>query len=94
VQGGVAETKRIMISLPHNLLTEVDGIVAMEKRTRSEFIREAMRLYLYERKKRQIRDRMQKGYLEMAKLNLALSNEALYAENEAGRIAEEMVSGE
>jgi CopG family transcriptional regulator/antitoxin EndoAI len=94
VQGIVAETKRIMISLPHNLLTEVDGIVASEKRTRSEFIREAMKLYLQERKKRQIRERMQKGYLEMAKLNLALSNEALYAENEAGRIAEEMVSGE
>ncbi|MEW5785439.1 MAG: ribbon-helix-helix protein, CopG family [Bacillota bacterium] len=90
----MAETKRIMISLPHNLLTEVDGIVAVEKRTRSEFIREAMKLYLQERKKRQIRERMQKGYLEMAKLNLTLSKEAIYAENEAVRISEEMVSGE
>lgn len=90
----MAETKRIMISLPNNLLTEVDGIVAMEKRTRSEFIREAMKLYLHERKKRQICDRMQKGYLEMAKLNLSLSKEAAFAEEEAGRIAEEMVSGE
>ncbi len=90
----MAETKRIMISLPQNLLTEVDGIVALEKRTRSEFIREAMKLYLQERKKRQIRERMQKGYLEMAKINLALSKEAVYAENEAGRILEELVSGE
>lgn len=83
-----------MISLPQNLLTEVDGIVALEKRTRSEFIREAMRLYLQERKKRQIRERMQRGYLEMAGINLALSNEAVYAESEAGRILEELVSGE
>ncbi len=90
----MAETKRIMISLPNNLLTEVDGIVAMEKRTRSEFIREAMKLYLQERKKRQIRERMQKGYQEMAKLNLTLSSEALHAENEAIRIAEEIVGGE
>lgn len=90
----MAETKRIMISLPQNLLTEVDGIVALEKRTRSEFIREAMRLYLQERKKRQIRERMQRGYLEMAGINLALSNEAVYAESEAGRILEELVSGE
>ncbi len=90
----MAETKRIMISLPQNLLTEVDGIVALEKRTRSEFIREAMRLYLQERKKRQIRERMQRGYLEMAGINLALSNEAVYAECEAGRILEELVSGE
>ncbi len=90
----MAETKRIMISLPQNLLTEVDGIVALEKRTRSEFIREAMRLYLQERKKRQIRERMQRGYLEMARINLDLSREAVYAESEAGRILEELVSGE
>lgn len=83
-----------MISLPQNLLVEVDGIVALENRTRSEFIREAMRLYLQERKKRQIRERMQQGYLEMARINLALSKEAIYAESEAGRILEELVSGE
>jgi CopG family transcriptional regulator/antitoxin EndoAI len=83
-----------MISLPQKLLMEVDGIVALENRTRSEFIREAMKLYLQERKKRQIRERMQSGYLEMAKINLTLSKEAIYAENEADRILEELVSGE
>ncbi|RJX29145.1 MAG: ribbon-helix-helix protein, CopG family [Dethiobacter sp.] len=83
-----------MISLPQNLLKEVDGVVEMEKRTRSEFIREAMKLYLQERRKRQIRERMQEGYLEMARLNLALANEAISAENEADRLAEEMVNGE
>ena len=90
----MSETKRIMISLPDNLLDEVDGIVATEERTRSEFIREAMRLYLQDRKKRQIRESMQKGYIEMARLNLNLANEALEAENEAGVIAEQLVSGE
>jgi CopG family transcriptional regulator/antitoxin EndoAI len=82
-----------MISLPHNLLEEVDGIVASENRTRSDFIREAMRLYLQEREKRQIRERMQMGYLEMARLNLRLANEALEAENEANKIAELLVGG-
>jgi len=82
-----------MISLPNNLLQEVDGIVASENRTRSDFIREAMRLYLQEREKRQIRERMQKGYMEMAKINLRLANEALEAENEANMIAELMVGG-
>ncbi len=90
----MARTKRIMISLPQNLLKEVDGVVEMEKRTRSEFIREAMKLYLQERRKRQIRERMQEGYIEMARLNLALANEAISAENEADRLAEEMVNGE
>jgi len=92
--GGVsvlAETKRIMISLPHNLLEEVDGIVADEKRTRSDFIREAMRLYLAEREKLLIRERMQRGYAEMAKLNLLLATEAFEVENEANLIAELLV---
>lgn len=90
----MARTKRIMISLPQTLLKEVDGVVEMEKRTRSEFIREAMKLYLQERKKKQIRERMQEGYMEMARLNLTLANEAIDAENEADRLAEEMVTGE
>lgn len=90
----MARTKRIMISLPQTLLKEVDGVVEMEKRTRSEFIREAMKLYLQERRKRQIRERMQEGYIEMARLNLALANEAISAENEADRLAEELVNGE
>ena len=88
---GLTDTKRIMISLPHYLLEEVDGIVASEKRSRSDFIREAMRLYLEEREKQQIRERMQKGYMEMAKLNLRLANEALEIENEANVIAELLV---
>lgn len=83
-----------MISLPQNLLREVDGVVELERKTRSEFIREAMKLYLQEREKKQIRERLQEGYMEMARLNLYLANEALNAENEAGRLAEEMVSGE
>lgn len=90
----MANTKRIMISLPQNLLKEVDGVVEVEKRSRSEFIREAMKLYLQERKKKQIRESMQEGYMEMARLNLTLANEAISVENEADRLAEEMVSGE
>lgn len=87
------KTKRVMVSVPYNLLQEVDGIVSSEKRNRSEFIREAMRLYIRERKKNEIREKMQKGYKEMGKINLDLANEALEAENEANKIAEEMVSG-
>jgi len=87
----LTETKRIMISLPNHLLQEVDGIVASENRTRSDFIREAMRLYLQEREKRQIRENMQRGYMEMARLNLRLANEALDAENEANIISELLV---
>ena len=51
-------TKRIMISLPDHLLQEVDGIAQLENSNRSELIRQAMKLYLNERKKRYIRESM------------------------------------
>jgi CopG family transcriptional regulator/antitoxin EndoAI len=69
----MAETKRIMISLPDSLLREIDGIVCMEKKNRSEFIREAMRLYIRERKKIQLREKMKAGYEEMSNINLKLA---------------------
>lgn len=75
-------TKRIMISLPESLLEEVDVIVSIEKRNRSEFIREAMKLYLAERKRRSLREQMKRGYLEMAQINLGLAAESFYLENE------------
>ncbi len=69
----MADTKRIMISLPDSLLEEIDGIVSIEKRNRSEFIREAMKLYIRERKKIQIMEELKRGYREMGNLNVALS---------------------
>ena len=70
-----AQVKRIMISLPDSLLAEVDDIVEAERVNRSEFIREAMKLYIAERKRQILREQMKKGYLEMARLNLALALE-------------------
>ncbi|SDZ36675.1 transcriptional regulator, CopG family [Proteiniborus ethanoligenes] len=73
----MAETKRIMISLPNSLLEEVDDIVSMESKNRSEFIREAMKLYLRERKKIQIKEKMKNGYREMSQINLYLAEMGL-----------------
>ncbi|GFR38985.1 CopG family transcriptional regulator [Insulibacter thermoxylanivorax] len=86
-------TKRIMISLPEYLLEEVDGIVQEEKVNRSELIRQAMKLYLVERKKRNLRESMQRGYMEMAKINLSMASEAFQAEEDAGTILNRLVSG-
>ena len=89
----IHNTKRIMISLPDQLLEEVDGIVATENSNRSEFIRQAMKLYLLERKKRQIREKMQRGYMEMARINLNIGSEAFQAEEEADHTLGRLVSG-
>ncbi|WDV45266.1 ribbon-helix-helix protein, CopG family [Clostridiaceae bacterium M8S5] len=65
----MAQTKRIMISLPDSLLKEIDGIVCIEKKNRSQFIREAMRLYIRERKKMQMNESLKIGYEEMGEIN-------------------------
>ena len=57
----MADSRKILINLPINLLEEVDDLVKEEKQNRSEFIREAMKLYLRERKKIRIREMMKKG---------------------------------
>lgn len=89
----MSRTERIMVSLPEHLLQEVDGFASNEECSRSEFIRKAMKLYIEERKKRDLRERLQQGYQEMASINLELANEAVEAENEANRLAEHLVSG-
>lgn len=84
--------KRIMISIPEQLLEEVDGIVSLEKRNRSEFIREAMKLYIAEKKRLRIRDQMKKGYQEMAQINLKLATEHYEVENEVQDYFEERLA--
>jgi len=88
----VPGVKRIMISLPESLLKEVDGLASLEKRNRSEFIREAMKLYISERKRRTIREQMKKGYQEMAQINLSLAMENYEAENEAQKFYEKQLA--
>lgn len=79
----MAESKRIIVSLPDSLLREVDCVVAVEKKNRSEFIREAMKLYLREMKKQEVREKMKKGYREMASINLALAELGVSVDTQA-----------
>jgi len=79
----VAELKKILVSLPDSLLREVDEIVAMEKKNRSEFIREAMKLYIRERHKIEIREKMKQGYEEMARINVELTEIAMSCDTQA-----------
>ncbi len=79
----MARVKRVMISLPEYLLSEIDCIASAENLNRSEFVREAMILYIKERKRHLLREQMKKGYMEMAKINLALAIEQYRLESEA-----------
>lgn len=85
----MAHLKKILISLPDNLLKEVDNIVSMEKINRSEFVREAMKLYIREKRKIEMREVMKKGYEEMAEINIKLAEMCFEVDNEQQQKYEE-----
>ncbi|MBE3596889.1 MAG: ribbon-helix-helix protein, CopG family [Hydrogenibacillus sp.] len=85
--------KRIVVTVPHDLLAEVDGLVQHERLSRSALIREAMWQYVREKRKALLRSRMQEGYQEMARINLHMATEAKPAEDEADLTVLRMVSG-
>ena len=72
-----------MVTVPESLLLELDNIYVAESKNHSEVIREALKLYLGERKRRLVKEQMKKGYLEMADINLTLASESIPAEHEA-----------
>ena len=47
----LSENKKILISLPGALLDEIDSFTKNEKTNRSEFIREAIKVYIKEKKR-------------------------------------------
>lgn len=85
--------EEIVVRLPKNLLNEVDRMMKNENSDLNEFIYQATKSYLREKKKRHIRESMQRGYMEMAKINLNIASEAFQAEGEAENTLERLVSG-
>ncbi|NLJ77975.1 MAG: CopG family transcriptional regulator [Tissierellia bacterium] len=73
----MAETKKITVSIPNSLLEEVDLIVSIEKQNRNEFVKEAMRLYIREKRRLHICEMLKYGYMEMSQINLALAESGL-----------------
>lgn len=89
----VSENKRMVVYIPEQLLSQVDGVARRDSANRSEIVREALRLYVTEQKKNDIRAKMQQGYQEMGRLNLRIASEAFPLEQEAGGTVERLVSG-
>ncbi len=88
----MARQKKILISIPDSLLNEADIMANLENINRSEFIREAMRLYIREKKKRDIAAKLKKGYEEMSELNLDYSEYCLCADNIQQKLYEDRLA--
>ena len=79
----LSQLKKILISLPDSLLCEVDVFVDGNNINRSEFIREAMKLYLKEKRRITIRERLKTGYLEMSSVNALIAEECVEADSQS-----------
>lgn len=69
----MAETKEIEIKI--GLIDELEEVVHIEDRDKNEFVKEAMKLYLRERRRIKVMEAMKSGYLEMSHINRRLSED-------------------
>lgn len=88
--------QEVLVKMPKNLLNEVDGVMKYENKDLSDFICQATRNYLEAKKQEHLYkmyESMQKGYEEMARINLKIASEAFQAEEEAEVTLERTVIG-
>lgn len=78
----LSQLKKVLITVPDSLLEQVDLMAKSEKTNRSEFVREAMKLYLKSKKHAEYEEQMKKGYREMGDINLSISEMYFDVENE------------
>jgi len=90
----VGDRKRLQISLPDNLIREVEGYLATgETTSNSEFFQEAVRVYLAHLKRDQMKRQLKNGYLEMSDINRDLADEGLLSNQHAITFYEDNLAG-
>lgn len=85
-------TKRISVSLPDSLLSELDAVAQSHHHTRSELVIEAAKSYLKERRRLELKEQMKNGYLEMGELNLAIAKDCFEADENTSRNYERLLA--
>ena len=93
--GGVivlSQSKKILISLPDTLLSEIDEYIESKNINRSEFVRRAMKGFLREQQLSSMREQLKKGYREMGDINLSLAEMYFESDDDTQRMYEEKLS--
>ena len=75
-------SKKILISVPCTLLSEIDLAAENEKLSRSEFIRKAVKKELKALKEMKLAEELKQGYIAMGEINLYLAEQGIGADNE------------
>ena len=61
----MSRQKKILLTLPDSLISDVDSLAREENTTRNDIIREAMTAYVAQQRENELR----RGYSEMAEIN-------------------------
>lgn len=88
----MSQLKKVLITVPDALLAQVDSVASSENINRSEFVREAMKMYLREKKKQSVAEQMKKGYQEMADINLNIAKMCFDADEQEFAAYEEKLA--
>ncbi len=88
----MSQLKKVLITIPDALLAQVDSAAKGDNVNRSEFVREAMKMYLREKKKQTVTEHMKKGYQEMADINLNIAQMCFDADEQALSAYEEKLA--
>ena len=69
----MSESKKLVVNLSEKLCDEFDKALELDNKDRNEFVKEAITRYIEEKKRLARMDLMKKGYIEMSKINLEIS---------------------
>jgi len=81
--GTAQAMRRIMITMPPDLLQQADEAATRLHSNRSQFIRQAIEFFLEEQRRRELRELLKEGYLAHAERDLRVAEEFAYADYEA-----------
>lgn len=74
--------KKILITMPEALLSEVDQLSSEENMSRSKWIRESVAGSVKAKRREKTAKALKEGYIAMGKLNVRLAEESVIADNE------------
>lgn len=71
----VSRRRRVSVAFPEDILTGMDDLTHETNQHRSQIILEACSLYIEEKRRANLREKMKAGYREMAEINRLLAEE-------------------
>lgn len=76
----MSENRKISVELPECVLEEIKTYCKNSSQKRNDFLKQAIKFYLKEMKKQEVRNHLRDGYKKMAGLNQQLADEGLSSE--------------